>query len=351
MRIISSFLFSLIMSSALYAADFDIVGTVDVTLKHADVKKSIKSVSPRHIKLIDWQLSKTSLATVMKRAEKTREIQFAATAVAENGQSVQLGMANVPVLDQGAHGSCVTFAVTAAIDAAMNKGDYISQLCQLQLGRYMERAGYGVSGWDGSLGRFVLSQMEVFGIVSKANEKSYGCGGLTAYPMTYQTSLGSEMNPEQYHELSEDLNQSNIFASTILDVYEALHVRQSTAQALLDVKRALKEGDRVVFASLLADPMQGVAGAVGRYHEIEDSWVLTEDLINAVSEENFAGHEMVITGFDDNAIAYDKAGHAHKGLLTLRNSWGAQIGDKGNFYMSYDYFKALAIEAHRIRKE
>ncbi|MGF2339111.1 C1 family peptidase, partial [Acinetobacter baumannii] len=63
----------------------------------------------------------------------------------------------------------------------------------------------------------------------------------------------------------------------------------------------------------------------------------------------FGGHEMIITGYDDNAIAVDDNGREHKGLFTLRNSWGEQFGDKGNFYMSYDYFKVLTIEAQRIR--
>ena len=63
---------------------------------------------------------------------------------------ILLGMNNVPVLDQGSHGTCVTFAITAAIDAALSKGDYISQLCQLELGTYLEPMGYSVSGWDGS---------------------------------------------------------------------------------------------------------------------------------------------------------------------------------------------------------
>ena len=48
---------------------------------------------------------------------------------AGSGSKVQLDMGNVPVLDQGGYGSCVTFANTAALDAALNQGDYISQVC------------------------------------------------------------------------------------------------------------------------------------------------------------------------------------------------------------------------------
>jgi C1A family cysteine protease len=58
---------------------------------------------------------------------------------------------------------------------------------------------------------------------------------------------------------------------------------------------------------------------------------------------------MIITGYDNNATAIDTQGRVHKGLLTLRNSWGNKVGDQGDFYMSYDYFKALALEVQRIR--
>lgn len=43
--------------------------------------------------------------------------------------AVELGMNSVPVLDQGSYGTCVTFATTAAMDAVLGLGDYISQQC------------------------------------------------------------------------------------------------------------------------------------------------------------------------------------------------------------------------------
>ena len=58
---------------------------------------------------------------------------------------------------------------------------------------------------------------------------------------------------------------------------------------------------------------------------------------------------MIIVGYDDDAVAVDQQGRKYQGLFTLRNSWGQSIGDKGNFYMSYDYFKTLADEVQRIR--
>ena len=91
-------------------------------------------------------------------------------------------MNKVPVLDQGIHGTCVTFAVTGAIDAVIGKGDYVSQLCNLQLGSYLEKHGYGMSGWNGSHAIYVINQIEQFGIINMEKQKKLGCGGMKSYP-------------------------------------------------------------------------------------------------------------------------------------------------------------------------
>lgn len=63
---------------------------------------------------------------------------------------------------------------------------------------------------------------------------------------------------------------------------------------------------------------------------------------------------MVIDGYDDNACAtYQTKDGTQKqqcGLLRLRNSLGSQAGDAGDYYMTYDYFKAMIIEAFVIGK-
>ena len=46
----------------------------------------------------------------------------------------------------------------------------------------------------------------------------------------------------------------------------------------------------------------------------------------------------------------DENGREYQGLIKVRNSWGDRIGDQGNFYMTYDYFRALVIELQRIRQ-
>jgi C1A family cysteine protease len=63
-----------------------------------------------------------------------------------------------------------------------------------------------------------------------------------------------------------------------------------------------------------------------------------------------AGHEMIIIGYDDNAIAVDQDGNSHQGLLFLRNSMGDDVGDNGNNYMSYDFFEKFVDEVQVIYK-
>src|SRR5688572_12138650 len=118
---------------------------------------------------------------------------------------VNLGMNGTPVLDQGRHGSCVTFATTAAIDAILGKGDYISQLCNLELGTHLEKYGYTFSGWDGSYGPVVLDQLMHFGLVNKKNEQISSCAGVIAYPKNDGNDVGNEMTLAEFKRMSENL--------------------------------------------------------------------------------------------------------------------------------------------------
>ncbi len=47
---------------------------------------------------------------------------------------------------------------------------------------------------------------------------------------------------------------------------------------------------------------------------------------------------MVITGYDDE-VTID----GQQGVFILRNSWGPNAGDHGDFYMTYDYFQMLIL--------
>ncbi len=350
----------LLFSGSLVAQDINVTGTISRTIKIPLLREAgqrntrLAMPAPtKEIKLLKINLSdraKISISNKAKRALTHRNTFLTSnpsTAV-KHPEQVQLGMNGVPVFDQGNHGTCTTFAVTAAIDAVLNKGDYISQLCQLQIGNYIQTNGYTPSGWNGSWGRLELSKMDVTGIISKEQQKSQGCGGLLEYPLTSENPESS-MSFEEYHPMSEPMN---VGWWTLLDVFNAVNDRLDPNITLDQVKDSLIDGDRVAFGILLFDFDQGMMGAIGKKGATYDSWILSPEMLRDLwLRPLFGGHAMVITGYDDNAIATDDKGREYKGLLTLRNSWGDQVGDHGNFYMSYDYFKVLVMEAQRINKE
>jgi hypothetical protein len=340
---------TLCSSLAIAQPDIEIVGekqlplTKTTRMLHAAQQNASM---PSVITLLQMQLSSHAWSALSARAENQDT-----TWPWDSGKSVQLGMNQVPPLDQGQHGSCATFANAAAIDALLNQGDYISELCVLQLGNYLEKNGYGVSGWNGSMGPLVLHQMQAFGIVSQQNQRSHGCGGLTEYPGNSSLTPKTDISLSEYRAISEPLNDTRIAWTPLLDIYQVFLDNTSPDATLKQVTKALDAGDRLTFGVLLFSPSQGVAGAVGRYQKANDTWILTPDILRSIKNHgDFGGHEMIITGYDDNATAVDAQGYQHKGLLTLRNSWGSRIGNQGDFYMSYDYFKTLAIEVQRIRQ-
>ena len=358
MKLLKVVVMLMFISGSLQAQDISINGTISRTIK-IPVSRTTKSLQmnlsskTKQIKLLKVELSEKTKQIFLKKTDNAlaHKNEFSATSLNTSERlpsKIQLGMNGVPVLNQGNHGSCVTFAITAAVDAVLNKGDYISQLCSLQVGNHLAANGYYPSGWDGSLGRFVLSQLESNGIISKQQQVQQGCGGLTEYPINGEDPQSS-MTLDEYHQLSEPFDYESLSWWTLLDIFDVTTQRIDTSVTLSEVKKSLANGDRVAFGVLLLDFEQGLMGAVGKKGATYDTWVLTPEIArNIYLRPFFGGHEMIITGYDDNAVAIDDKGHTHKGLLTLRNSWGEQVGDQGDFYMSYDYFVLLVIEAQRI---
>lgn len=335
-----------LVSHTVLAQDIEVLGQFNQTVEMPThlfqaTRSNLKEVTLLQVKLSDHALEKLN-----DRVDDILENQVRISYPSKK----ELGMGTVPVLDQGRHGACVVFATLAAVDAVLGKGDYLSELCLLQLGRYIEKNSYSPSGWEGSTGENVLNQMRMFGFVTKSKELTHGCGGLTEYPLNEDGEPGTEMSPEEYHELSQPMKFDAVGWSTLLDIYRVFLDKIDMKMVLNQVKDSIQGGDRITLGILLPDVNQGVVGAVGKYHTENDSWILTPQIASDIKTKKItSAHEMIITGYDDKAVAIDEDGHRYQGLLTLRNSWGPRIGDKGNFYMSYDYFKALALEAIRIR--
>ncbi len=361
MRLILTFITTCLLSGAAIAqSDIQIKGKITQAIPdnkpRVTAHQWTRPAPPKTVTLLDVQLSERAWNKLSQNAQNIKKpIPHAPSLTTPYALSkapatnVQLGMNNVPVMNQGNHGTCATFAVTAAIDAALDVGDYISQVCTLQLGQHLERLGYNPSGWDGSLNPLVLDQIRAFGFVNKASQRQLGCGGFTEYPAAGETP-DTDLSLADHYDMSEPLLENSIAWTPLLDVYQVFLDQADPDKTLESVKQSLRKGDRLTFGVLLFRLNEGTAGALGQHHAINDTWVLTPEVIDDINEQrNYGGHAILITGFDNDAIAIDRQGRKHRGLLTIRNSWGEDAGDEGNFYMSYDYFKVLTIEIQRIR--
>ena len=139
--------------------------------------------------------------------------------------SAYLGMNDVPVLDQGAHGTCATFANTGALDAILGHTDYISQLCNLDLGVYLSKQNKNYdSGWNGTTNETVVKQITTYGIVPMSYQTTSGCGAsgqeLTAYPLKQPKFMGTAMPEDLFTRHSEKI-MDNISYNTILSTDDA----------------------------------------------------------------------------------------------------------------------------------
>lgn len=314
--------------------------TVSKNTNGIALSNSLKTVYVEHFNFTNEQKAHLSA-----RSNNSLALQKAPFMYRDLPAVKQLGMNGVPVLDQGMHGSCVTFANTAAIDALLGRGDYISQLCQLSLGQYFEEHSENyLSGWNGSYGHLVLNQIDEFGFIAKDKESEVLCGGLSSYPS--DDVVGQAMALEKFSSL-KDIQGAMFMVHPLLSVTDSILNSKNMQATLYQVKKSIAAGDRVTIGFLL-DVANG-AGAEGQYHVPGDTWVLTQKILKHLQLGTVdAGHEVIITGYDDNALVTDEDGALHHGIFTLRNSWSDSVGDDGDYYMSYDYFMIMALEAQRI---
>jgi C1A family cysteine protease len=366
--VIISLLFS-VSVNAVASRSVTIAGSIPaiVQLNKTNMNKHYgfaASSTQKRISLERVRLSVESQNYLASQADKAPDslLHLTRAAVAALPPSASLGMNNVPVLDQGMHGTCVTFADTGAIDAIRGNTDYVSQLCNLELGSYLESENKKKkieypSGWDGSLNKIVLAQIQKYGVISMQNQRQYGCGDgvrtLTEYPLYDEADKGAPMSETAFARMSDPI-MKDIYWRILLNADNAFSTSVNMNNVLNRVKQSIANGNRVVFGTLL-DVNRTLAetnGATGSYKNIPNvGWIVTPQIRKDLKLHKIdAGHAMIITGYDDNAeiIGSDLKKTRHKGVLTLRNSWSDQAGDNGNYYMSYEYFKMLSMEVIEI---
>jgi hypothetical protein len=345
-------LFSLIAVNSAFAISVNGTVTANAVVTDQEARATIGNTQP--VTLMRLGFSKDELRTLNTfRKDVAKRVNKRDNSLPD---SADVGMNDTPVLNQGMHGSCVTFATTGAFDALIGKGNYVSQLCSLELGSYLEENAYTYSGWDGSFGPLVIDQLLLNGVVSMDTQKTKGCAGVKVYP-TNSPSTGKTMTMSQYHKLSENIN-SIFYWEPMLSEYQFEYNSTdheadpenvlNAVKKELAVKRQGRES-RITFGTIIPVNMCDV-GACGSYRAKSDTWTLTKSMQRDFDPSELGGHEMIIIGYDDNAVVTDSEGGSNQGVLILRNSWGKLAGDAGNYYMTYDFFKRFVMEVQRVVK-
>lgn len=334
--------------------------TPNITLIHVKLSNGkTETIGLTHVRLSRATRKKISLNMATLLAKPSLSI-------VEHGSlpaSHYVGMNHQLVLNQGLWGSCVTFAVTGAINALLNYQSQarLSQLCNLQVGRSPGNPyspSWGGGGWNGNYANNVFHQIDHYGFMNLAAQKAYGCGGLREYP-TYSANNGSPMQLNEFMRFSNTGVFTNQNWATILPPSNPLSPTKA-AVVLHEVKLALNKGNRIVFGMLMDSNFGFGTGAVGRYKSpyqlplLTDTWVLNSQIQKDISSNtaSISGHDIIIDGYDNNACATYTAKNGtvknQCGLLRIRNSWGPLAGDKGDYYMTYQYFMAAVDEAYSV---
>lgn len=293
-----------------------IVGDVlaDIAISERNLSHRLQSQPHKQVKFFRLDLSNEAKAVLIKTAERIQKdrADISLYASKPSANKIDLGMNKVPVFDQGIYGTCTVFVATAALDALMNAGDFISQQCLLELGVALQNQ-FVTSGWNGAWGSVIFNRIENYGVISQKN-----C------PHQYA-------DPNAMLSNSEYLNLSNKLWSTSFKRYKL------AAKDLDSLKNALNKGHRVLISTAFhKDYINGDSINGYRY----GLWSLPSDLkkfIREINNGSWIGHSSLVIGYDDQTE-----------LLKIRNSWGAKAGVKGNYYMTYEYYKFMNMDAIEV---
>ncbi len=348
-------------SSFAFAADF---GPIRLETLHTISHTNNRAVATEKVAVIAIKLS-----PALQELQKSRsQLKDPVTRNVKRGNlpsRVDLGMNNVPVLNQGPYGTCNTFATTAAIDAALGKGDYISQLCLLQLSSYLSDYSYWGNAWNGAWSHVTLSLIRQFGVVSKQDQKQGVCNNVAEYPFQFDDTFSKhKLSLSNYHQHSHNIlsstatrvpiepqtlfklvtlhDQGTPYYATVSDNSDGWVTPEL---ALSSVRKSLSDGNRVIIA-FLTNSKYFLTGST---NVRSDTWFADHDMIVSWSthdpQENTWGyHEIVLYGYDDNATVLNSKGEKQTGVFLVRNSWGRNTPE----FMTYDYFRLMAVDAYSI---
>lgn len=234
----------------------------------------------------------------------------------ESPGAVDLGMNQVPVLDQGQYGTCVTFATTALLDAIIGEGDAISQQCSLALNKQL-----GHDYWNGAQNALqILRPLRTYGVVEKSKCTSqYPDASLKISSGDYQRYTTPRMNVGTV--------TGNFIEPITLNM----------------VRSALNNNHRIVLGfgikknASLSIPVSGFNMKVGNKNTVGGLWACSQNGSINYCGSPTAGHAIVVIGYDDT-----------QQLLKIRNSWSEIVGDNGDYYMTYRFFELMSFNGTEV---
>jgi hypothetical protein len=284
-------------------------------------------------------------------------------------QYVDLGMAGVPVLDQGVNHYCSFFAAAAVLDAIIveRKGlqfsegkDYIDHMCLISS---------GISGIEAANSGLLIQQGQCRNPDSPHPDVSdwrYSKLNLLIYHVTeYQRTFPLLVTPEGLANLAAAYPVTGAGQLRGLGEYSLNDPSGNILKTLENIKNELMNGHRVLFYTALLyvtahekqdDSDSGKdyglfhlnlnerdaglslysctepASAIDNckiYQEIQANDHMHTGIGKKIGPNQYihiAAHEMVFTAYDADAK-----------IFKIRNSHGASRGDSGNFYMTEDY--------------
>ena len=202
--------------------------------------------------------------------------------------SVDLRSRCPPVYDQGNLGSCTANALCGAYSYEMMKqGETDMEMSRLFL-YYEERSLEGtVSSDSGAQIKDGVSVLQTSG-VCRESIWPYNVALFAHKPSVY-----SFMDAKRHHAIKT----------------------QRVAQDLYDIKQSLLDGIVITFGFTVYASFESADVAKTGMVPMPDTY-----------DEVLGGHAVVAVGYDDS-----------KQVVIVRNSWGKGWGDKGYFYLPYEY--------------
>lgn len=193
-------------------------------------------------------------------------------------------------------------------------------------------------------GNAIAGQIE---LINRKNNKIFDVSRLFIY---YQTRLlENTINSDEGAYIRNGLKAVNRFGAPLEELWPYVesnfNVRPS-AEAYDDgaKRKVISYAKCMDFESIKNSLVNGYPVTIGYYiYSSFESNKTSETGImsfpDIMSEENLGGHAVCLVGYDDN---FRNSG---QGYFIARNSWGAEWGDQGYFYMPYQIIQTTTMSA------